>query len=194
MRSQWYESECNWVHCFRNFGYDLFRRLRKAPRRAYRVIGFCRAAPGTKRASLTIQRFLPPRCVLSCPVASKPVAQQTTTTTIDCVYDKLNRLTEANYSINDMPGNYYYYEYDAAGNRKKQTAFVGGVTSVTNYIYDSASRLTCVNGIEYEYDFNSKLLNDGMNDYEYDSANSLVSFTNATTNSTNRYNGLNDRL
>lgn len=93
-----------------------------------------------------------------------------------------------------MPGDYYHYESDAVGNRKKQTAFVGGVTSVTNYIYDLASRLTSVNGIEYGYDFNGKLLNDGMNDYEYDSANSLISFTNATTTVTYHYSGLNDRL
>jgi YD repeat-containing protein len=37
--------------------------------------------------------------------------------TIDYVYDPLNRLTEANYSNND----YYYYTYDAVGNRKTQT-------------------------------------------------------------------------
>jgi YD repeat-containing protein len=39
-----------------------------------------------------------------------------------------------------------------------------------------------------------RLLNDGVNTYTYDSANRLISFTNATTTVTYRYNGLNDRL
>jgi len=59
-------------------------------------------------------------------------------------------LKEANYSN----GNYYRYTYDAVGNRKTQTTFIGGLTSTTTYNYDHANRLTDVNGVSYEYDFN----------------------------------------
>ena len=75
-------------------------------------------------------------------------------------------MTEANYSS----GNYYHYAYDAVGNREIQTNFIGGVSSTTNYVYDDANRLASVNGVNYTWDNNGNLLNDGTNAYTYDSA------------------------
>ena len=118
--------------------------------------------------------------------------QQATTVTIDYVYDPLKRLTEANYPN----GDYYRYTYDAVGNRKTQTTFIGGLTSTTTYNYDHANRLKFVDGVEYEYDDNGNLKNDGVNDYDYDSANRLIAFgaTGQAPTSTYAYNGLGDRL
>jgi len=97
---------------------------------------------------------------------------------------------EANYSN----GDYYHYTYDAVGNRKTQTAFIGGLTSTTTYNYDHANRLTDVNGVMYVYDNNGNLLNDGVNTYAYDSANRLKTLSGQGNNATYTYNGLGDRL
>ncbi|HKJ40098.1 MAG TPA: SBBP repeat-containing protein [Anaerolineales bacterium] len=110
--------------------------------------------------------------------------------TINYVYDDLNRLTEANYDN----GNYYHYAYDAVGNRETQDAFLSGLLTSTSYYYDNANRLIDVNGVPYTWDDNGNLKNDGLNDYDYDSANRLKTFTNATTTVTYAYNGLGDRL
>jgi RHS repeat-associated protein len=102
------------------------------------------------------------------------------------VYDPLYRLKEANYST----GDYYYYIYDAVGNRLTQQTQLG----TTNYAYDIANRLSSVNGVTYTWDDNGNLLNDGVNTYTYDSANRLKTLANASTTATYTYNGLNDRL
>jgi len=44
---------------------------------------------------------------------------------------------------------------------------------VNTYAYDSANRMTRVNGFNYTWDNNDNLLNDGVNAYTYDSANRL---------------------
>jgi RHS repeat-associated protein len=109
--------------------------------------------------------------------------QTTTTTTINYEYDPLYRLTSAEYSNGDS----YLYTYDAVGNRLTES----NPLSVNSYQYDSANRLTSVNGVNYTFDDNGNLLSDGVNTYSYDSANRLIS-----VNSTNTYayNGLGDRL
>jgi hypothetical protein len=48
-----------------------------------------------------------------------------------------------------------------------------------------------VDGVDYSWDANGNLLNDGVNSYTYDFANRLTS-VNGTVNY--GYNGLNDRL
>ena len=44
----------------------------------------------------------------------------------------------------------------------------------TSYEYDTANRLTSVNGVVYTWDNNGNLLNDGLRTYSYDHANRLV--------------------
>lgn len=62
------------------------------------------------------------------------------------------------------------------------------------YVYDDANRLKFVDGVEYFWDSNGNLLNDGVNTYAYDSANRLKSLTNSSISATYNYNGLGDRL
>jgi RHS repeat-associated protein len=118
---------------------------------------------------------------------------------INYVYDPLNRLTEANYSN----GDYYHYGndtldidgYDAVGNRLWQETRINGLVSNTTYTYDDANRLTSLNGvITYTWDENGNLKNDGVNAYEYDSANRLKTLTQGSNLHTFGYNGLGDRL
>ncbi|MBM4425544.1 MAG: hypothetical protein FJ030_19565 [Chloroflexi bacterium] len=55
---------------------------------------------------------------------------------------------------------------------------------ITNtYTYDSANRLTSVNGQPYTWDNNGNLLNDGTNTYGYDAANRLSSVVNGQSSS-----------
>ena len=61
-------------------------------------------------------------------------------------------------------------------------------------MYDIANRLTSVNGVQYTWDNNGNLINDGTNTYAYDSANRLTSVTQDTNMYTFAYNGMGDRL
>jgi len=109
-----------------------------------------------------------------------------------------NHITETNYSNND----YYHYTYDAVGNRRTQTTYIAGVTSVATYNYDHANRLTDVDGVTYVYDNNGntstssvhRLLNDGVTAYTYDSANRLKTLNGQGNNVTYAYNRLGDRI
>lgn len=109
----------------------------------------------------------------------------TQSVTIDYTYDPLYRLVSAVYTgtITSTIG----YSYDEVGNRLTQD--IDGV--VTNYTYDDANRLLAVNNVDYEWDDNGNLLNDGINTYVYNQANRLVSVNGQTTFG---YNGLGDRL
>jgi RHS repeat-associated protein len=109
---------------------------------------------------------------------------------INYIYDPLNRLTEANYDN----GDYYHYNYDAAGNRETQATFLSGLLTNTTYDYDNANRLIDVNGVTYAWDNNGNLLSDGVNNYTYDSANRLSTLTSPSVNASYAYNGLGDRL
>jgi RHS repeat-associated protein len=110
--------------------------------------------------------------------------------TINYLYDPLNRLTEANYSN----GDYYHYAYDAVGNRETQSKSVLGFVTNDSYGYDDANRMTSVNAVNYSWDNNGNLLNDGVNTYTYDSANRLKSLSGQGNNVTYSYSGLGDRL
>ena len=124
------------------------------------------------------------------PTSTPTLPPVQTSSTIDYLYDPLNRLTEANYSN----GDYYHYTYDEVGNRVTQTSSVLDLPSTVNYVYDDANRLETVNGVTYTWDNNGNLLNDGANAYTYDSANRLKTLTSASVNATYAYNGLSDRL
>jgi RHS repeat-associated protein len=71
---------------------------------------------------------------------------------------------------------------------------VNGLSSVVNYVYDDANRLTSVNSVTYTWDNNGNLLNDGVNAYTYDSTNRLKQLTQGANTYTYSYNGLGDRL
>jgi RHS repeat-associated protein len=105
------------------------------------------------------------------------------TVTINYTYDPLYRLTAADYST----GDYYHYAYDSVGNRLTETTQL----ATKNYVYDDANRLASVDGINYTFDANGNLLNDGVNTYTYDFANRLTSVNGTDSYS---YNGLGDRL
>jgi YD repeat-containing protein len=61
--------------------------------------------------------------------------------TIDYTYDPLYRLTEADYST----GEYFWYTYDAVGNRLTQETHEATKT----YVYDDANRLIEVDGVPF---------------------------------------------
>ncbi len=79
-------------------------------------------------------------------------------------------------------------------NRLTQTSSVLGLPSTVNYQYDIAHRATNVNGITYTFDNNGNLLSDGVNQYQYDSANRLKTMTSGSVAASYSYNGLGDRL
>jgi YD repeat-containing protein len=89
------------------------------------------------------------------------------TRVITYTYDRLNRLTAADYST----GEAFVYAYDAVGNRTSMTDASGTHT----YIYDAANRLTSVDGVPYTWDARGNLLHDGTNTYTYDAAGRMVS-------------------
>ncbi|MBN2258683.1 MAG: RHS repeat protein, partial [Anaerolineaceae bacterium] len=104
---------------------------------------------------------------------------------ISYTYDALNRLKTASY----LSGDHYAYEYDQVGNRTAQT--INGMT--ISYIYDIANRLTSVDGVNYTWDDNGSLLNDGLMNYSYDPAGRLAGITSAYGNYQFGYDGLGNR-
>jgi RHS repeat-associated protein len=120
----------------------------------------------------------PPGCTLPTAIGDTRVISYT--------YDPLSRLTNAAYSS----GECYQYAYDKVGNRTALTTTIG----TTNYQYDSANRLSSVNGQPYTWDNNGNLINDGSALYRYDQANRLISTTLNSTTSLFNYNGDGVRL
>jgi RHS repeat-associated protein len=106
--------------------------------------------------------------------------------TIDYTYDPLYRLTEADYST----GEYFYYTYDAVGNRLTQETHEGSNT----YEYDNANRLIEVDGVTFIWDDNGNLIQDDRRIYNYDYANRLRFVLMDGDTYSIDYNGLGDRL
>ena len=124
-----------------------------------------------------------------------PGGRVETDVTIDYTYDPLYRLTAADYS----DGKSFGYSYDAAGNRTGETKCKHegelNLCDLTPYDYDDANRLTSVDGVDYTWDANGNLLNDGENTYTYDSANRLTAVSSQQSAvSSYTYNGQGDRL
>ncbi len=71
---------------------------------------------------------------------------------------------------------------------------VNGLPSTVDYVYDDANRLASVNGVNYTWDPNGNLLNDGVNAYTYNAANQLKTLTGPSVTASYGYNGLGDRL
>lgn len=110
---------------------------------------------------------------------------QQTNIQIDYTYDKLNRLTSAEYSS----GLNYAYGYDAVGNRTSHT--VGGVTTAS--AYDAANRLTNAGAVSLSWDNNGNLLNDGVYAYTYNYANQLTDMNRSGEAYNFQYDGLGNR-
>lgn len=115
-----------------------------------------------------------------------PLPPIETTTTIDYLYDPLNRLLEANYDS----GRFFHYSYDAAGNRLTESTLLGD----TDYRYDEANRLVEADGLAYQWDDKGNLLSDGVSPFSYDHANRLIGVDRGGISYGYRYNGLGDRL
>ncbi len=104
--------------------------------------------------------------------AGQRVAVTETLTSIRYAYDPLGRLTDAQYA----DGRRFQYAYDAAGNRTQATQTITQ-TTVTNYTYDTAQRLTAVNGQPHTWDQAGRLLDDGQQQYSYDQSDRLLAVT-----------------
>jgi RHS repeat-associated protein len=113
----------------------------------------------------------------------------TTTHVITYTYDKLYRLTGADYST----GESFAYTYDPVGNRTVHTRTLTSTTVIT-YAYDAANRLVNVDGVDYTWDANGNLLSDGVRTFIYDAANRLTSVTSGTLTTTFEYDGLGNRM
>jgi RHS repeat-associated protein len=99
-----------------------------------------------------------------------------TSQTITYTYDPLYRLTAADYT----DGRFFHYVYDPVGNRMSQDSKTDPITNpvTKTYTYDSANRLTGVNGASYTWDNDGNLLSDGTSSYEYDPMNHLTQLVN----------------
>ncbi|MBI1881260.1 MAG: hypothetical protein HYR94_24025, partial [Chloroflexi bacterium] len=108
------------------------------------------------------------------------------TRTIVYSYDKLYRLTGADYTS----GENYQYSYDPVGNRLEQ--IINGDT--TEYLYDAANRLTEVDGQSYTFDDNGNLLQTGVMTNSWNAANRLVETQRDGAILEPIYNGVGDRV
>jgi RHS repeat-associated protein len=106
--------------------------------------------------------------------------------TIDYTYDPLYRLTEADYST----GEYFWYTYDAVGNRLMQETHEG----LNTYVYDDANRLIDVDGTTFIWDDNGNLIQDDLRIYHYDHTNRLDFVSMEGDSYSFEYSGLGDRL
>jgi YD repeat-containing protein len=112
------------------------------------------------------------------------------TTTKTYTYDKLNRLTRADYS----DGTYEAYTYDAMGNRlTKATA-----TETISYEYDFDNRLLSAGSTYFLYDKSGNLIkkvsSDKTEEYQYDYNNLLTYYTNGTDVVQYKYDGNGNRV
>jgi YD repeat-containing protein len=106
-------------------------------------------------------------------------------------YDALDRLTGA-----VLPGTPFAYSYDAVGNRTSRT--VG--SSTDTYAYDTASNrlasITSQNGQvrNFVFDANGSTVDDGNNQYGYDSRGRMVRSTGALGTTNYQLNALGQRF
>lgn len=115
-----------------------------------------------------------------------PEATKTTSYT----YDKLNRLTKADYS----DGTFEAYTYDASGNRLTKITQAGTI----NYEYDSDNRLIKDTNTAYFYDKSGNLIKKVISDktfiYEYDYNNKLIRYNDGINSVEFEYDGNGNRV
>ncbi len=110
-------------------------------------------------------------------------------TTTSYAYDLASRLT--NISHNGPSGiiEALTYTYDAAGNRLSQLRANGTAsllpTAVTSATYDAANEQTQFAGATLQYDANGNLTSDGVNTYQWDERNRLLSMSGGASASFN---------
>ena len=116
-------------------------------------------------------------------------------------YDEMDRLEQAQYP----DGRTVTYQYDTFGNRTQMTETTGENTTVTDYYYDTDSRLlyTEVDSIQEEdfyYDATGNLIqrsrasDERQIGYAYDDENRLVRYYDGTNNVEYVYNGMGERV
>lgn len=112
------------------------------------------------------------------------------TKTVSYVYDKLNRLTRADYS----DGTFEAYTYDASGNRLTKTT----QTETINYEYDSDNRLIKDTNTAYFYDKSGNLIKKIASGktfaYGYDYNNKLIRYNDGSNSVEFRYDGNGSRV
>ncbi len=112
------------------------------------------------------------------------------TTTKNYTYDKLNRLTRADYS----DGTFEAYTYDAMGNRLTMTTSTG----TTNYSYDFDNRLLSAGDTHFLYDksgnLTQKVSPQKTEAYQYDYDNLLIQYSNGTDVVQYKYDGDGNRI
>lgn len=127
--------------------------------------------------------------------ANNNITQEVETTvsganTKDYVYDKLNRLTRADYS----DGTFEAYTYDAMGNRLAKTTETG----TTDYEYDFDNRLLRERDTHFFYDKNGNLTKkislQKTEEYQYDYNNMLIHYSDGTENVQFKYDGNGNRI
>jgi hypothetical protein len=98
--------------------------------------------------------------------------------TIQCAYDGISRLIDADYypgvNVDGSPFRAYDYAYDLAGNHTQKVVTVDGSPTTTNYTYNALNQLTSDGTNSYTYDDNGSLTSDGVNAYTWDRANRLL--------------------
>jgi len=104
-------------------------------------------------------------------------------------YDNLDRLTNA-----VLPNVPYAYSYDAVGNRLSKT--VGAATD--NYSYSGTSnQLAAISGgtnRTFSFDANGSTINDGVNQYVYDTRGRMVQSVGALGSTAYQVNALGQRI
>lgn len=114
--------------------------------------------------------------------------------TIDYTYDALQRLLAADYSDDRS----YAYSHDVAGNRTQQQVTIGMTTTTTDWTYNVANQMTTMQIgsnplINFTFDDNGNLTDDGAMTYSYDHANRLTTVNNGSYNTHFAYDGAGDR-
>ncbi|UWE05062.1 DNRLRE domain-containing protein [Laceyella sacchari] len=85
-------------------------------------------------------------------------------------YDELDQLIKET----RPDGTIYEYTYDSVGNRLNKKVIKGSSITTTDYMYNDANQISTINGVDYTYDKNGNLVNDGRRIYVYDAENRLT--------------------
>ncbi|SPP63194.1 Rhs family protein (fragment) [Nitrospira lenta] len=106
-------------------------------------------------------------------------------TTTSYAYDLATRLTNITHNGSSGVIDALTYTYDAAGNRFSADRTNGTASllpsAVASATYDAANEQTAFAGATLTYDANGNLMNDGVNTYQWDARNRLISMSGGAT-------------